>query len=219
MCSDSESWSHLRAEVAVPRYQALLQMMDTLAYRGTLPELMSELGARLKDVVLFEFINFALYDESRHLMVLHVGEGTESPPLLLELELDKSACGTVWQNQKPLVWSEREQGELFPQLYELLRNRGVHSYCVLPLSTPQRRWGAIGFGTIQPDAYSASDLEFLSRVAELVALVLDNNLTRQTLRDEEEKLKALVEVNNSLASSLNVQELFPVISGHMGPRI
>jgi len=123
------------------------------------------------------------------------------------------------QNQKPLVWSEREHGELFPQLYELLRNRGVDSYCVLPLSTPQRRLGAIGFGTIQPDAYSASDLEFLSRVAELVALVLDNNLTRQTLRDEAEKLKALVEVNNSLASSLNVQELFPVISGHMGPRI
>ena len=215
MCSDSEIWSHLRAEIAVRRYQALLQMVDTLAYRGTLPELLRELGTRLKNVVLFDFINFALYDESRHLMLLNVWEGPQSPPLPMQLELDKSASGWVWQNQKSLLWSELEHRDRYPDLYELLHSRGMQSYCVLPLSTPQHRLGAIGFGTTQANAYSETDLEFLARVAELVALVVDNTLTRQALRDEKERLKTLVEVNNSLTSSLNVQELFPVISGHM----
>jgi formate hydrogenlyase transcriptional activator len=216
MCSDLEHWSHVRAEVAVRRYQALLQMMDTLAYQGTVSELLKELGTRLKNVAVFDFINFALYDESRHLIVLNVWEGSQSPTLPIELALDKSAAGWVWENQKPLVWSELEHRERFPRLHEVLQNRGMRAFCALPLSTPQRRLGAIGFGTTQPDAYSEGDLEFLSRVAELVALVVDNTLVRQALRDEKEKLKALVEVNNSLTSSLNVQELFPVISGHMG---
>jgi formate hydrogenlyase transcriptional activator len=216
MCSDLESRSHPRAEVAALRYQALLQMVDTLAYQGTLPELLGELGTRLKNVVVFDFINFALYDESRHRMVLNVWEGPQSPPLPLELELDHSASGWVWQNQKPLVWSEQRDRERFLDLYQVLQNRGMRAFCALPLSTPQRRLGAIGFGATPPDAYSESELEFLSRVAELVALVLDNNLNRQALRDEKEKLKALVEVNNSLTSSLNVQELFPIISSHMG---
>jgi formate hydrogenlyase transcriptional activator len=216
MCSDSEGWSNVRAEVAVRRYQALLQMMDTLAHQGMLPELLGKLATELKNVVVFDFINFAFYEESRNVMVLNVWEGEQSPPLPIEFELDKSASGWVWQNQKALVWSEPEHGKRFPKLLELLQSRGMQSYGVLPLSTPQRRLGAIGFGTTQPNAYSETDLEFLSRVAELVALVVDNTLTRQALRDEKERLKTLVEVNNSLTSSLNVQELFPVISGHMG---
>ena len=215
MSSDVKNGFGSRAEIALPRYQALLEMMHTLAHRGTLPELLGELGARLENVVVFDFINFAFYDESRNLMLLNVWEGKKRPALPIELEMDKSASGWVLQHQKPLVWSEPEHGKKYPQSYELLRTRGMQSYCVLPLTTPQHRMGAIGFGATEANAYTESDLEFLSRVAELVALVVDNTLTRQALRDEKEKLKALVEVNNSLNTSLNVEKVFPVISGHM----
>jgi formate hydrogenlyase transcriptional activator len=216
MCSDLKNSSGSRAEIALPRYQALLEMMHTLAHRGTLQELLGELGTRLENVVVFDFINFAFYDESRNIMVLNFWEGKQHPALPMELELDKSASGWVLQNQKALVWSELEHGKRFPQLLELMRSRGMQSYCVLPLSAPQHRVGAIGFGSTEANAYNGSDLEFLSRVAELVALVVDNTLTWQALRDEKEKLRALVEVNNSLSTSLNVEEVFPAISGHMG---
>jgi formate hydrogenlyase transcriptional activator len=142
--------------------------------------------------------------------------GTRQSPLPLELEVDQSLAGWVWQNQEPLVWSEAEHGPRFPILLDMLRTRGMGSYCALPLSTPQRKLGAIGFGTVQPDAFGENELNFLSRVAVLVALSMDNNLTRQALEEEKRKLHALVEVNNSLTSTLSLQELFPIISRHMG---
>ena len=215
MCSESELTPNSRSDVAVSRYETLLEMADTMAHQGALPDLLSELATRLKSVVVFDSINFSLYDESRNKMVLKLWQGPGSPPLPLELQIDQSVAGWVWQNQKPLVWSESQHGQRFSDLLDLLRSRGVLSYCALPLSTPQRRIGTLGFGTVQPDAFGQNELSFLSRVAVLVAMAMDNTLTRQALEDEKRKLQAVLEVNNSLTSSLSLQELFPILSSHM----
>ncbi|HMC73465.1 MAG TPA: GAF domain-containing protein, partial [Terriglobales bacterium] len=190
-------------------------MADTLAHEGALPDLLSELATRLKSVVVFDSINFSLYDEARNKMVLKLWQGPGSPPLPLELEIDHSVAGWVWQNQKPLVWLESQHGQRFPELLDLLHSRGMLSYCALPLSTPQRRIGTLGLGTVQADAFGQNELSFLSRVAVLVAMAMDNTLTRQALEEEKRKLQALLEVNNSLTSSLSPQELFPILSAHM----
>jgi len=215
MCPESELTPNFRSDTAVSRYETLLEMADTLAHEGALPDLLSELATRLKSVVVFDSINFSLYDEARNKMVLKLWQGPGSPPLPLELKIDHSVAGWVWQNQKPLVWLESQHGQRFPELLDLLHSRGMLSYCALPLSTPQRRIGTLGLGTVQADAFGQNELSFLSRVAVLVAMAMDNTLTRQALEEEKRKLQALLEVNNSLTSSLNPQELSPILSSHM----
>lgn len=216
MCQESDLTTQSRFEVAISRYQALFEMAHTLAHQGSLPDLLRELHARLQNIVLFDLINFSLYDESQNDMLLNIWQGPDSPVLPMHLEVDQSLAGWVWQNQKPIVWSETEHGQRFPNLLELLRSRGMQSYCALPLSTPQRKLGTIGFGAVRANAFGQEEVDFLSRAALLVALAMDNTLTRQALRDEKERLRALVEVNNSLTSSLSLQDLFSVISKHMG---
>jgi formate hydrogenlyase transcriptional activator len=216
MCQESELTTQSRLEVAISRYQALFEMAHTLAHQGSLPDLLRELHAGLNNVVVFDLINFSLYDESQNNMLLNLWQGPDSPVLPMHLELDQSLAGWVWQNQEPIIWSKAEHGQRFPNLLEVLRSRGIQSYFALPLSTPQRRLGTIGFGTIRANAFGQDEADLLSRAALLVALAMDNTLTRQALREEKERLRALVEVNNSLTSSLSLQDLFPVISKHMG---
>ena len=64
MCPESELTPQSRLEVAISRYQALFEMAHTLAHQGSLPDLLRELHARLKNVVPFDLINFSLYDLS-----------------------------------------------------------------------------------------------------------------------------------------------------------
>jgi formate hydrogenlyase transcriptional activator len=213
MCSESIGNPLSQPEIAVARYEALLHLVDTLSHQGTLQELLGELRTRLQHIISFDFVNFGFYNDSRNLMEIKRWQG--SVPFPQELEVDKSAVGWVWQNQKPLLWSEQEDRHRFPQLFQVMREHGMHSFCALPLTTLQRRLGAIGFGSAQYHAFTPEDLEFLARVADLVALVVNNTLTLQALQEEKQKLKTLVEVNNSLTSSLNLQQLMPIISGHM----
>src|SRR5438093_12085437 len=58
--------------------------------------------------------------------------------------------------------------------------------------------GALGFGTSKVSAYGESDLQLLPRVAELIALAVENALMRQALKEEKERLQSLVEINSLL---------------------
>ena len=53
----------------------------------------------------------------------------------------------------------------------------------------------------------------LQGVAELVALALENAMTRAAFLEEKERLGMLLEVSTTLMSNLDVQQLFPAISG------
>ena len=101
----------------------------------------------------------------------------------------------------------------------MLRQDGVQSLCVLPLTTAQRRVGAMGLGSVEASAYDAADLEFLRQVAAQVAVAVDNALNsqnaqvyQQELARERDRLRLLLEVNNALVSTLDLHQLLSAIS-------
>jgi formate hydrogenlyase transcriptional activator len=203
---------HFEAE-DVARYEALLQMADLVVHRRAVPELLPELAQQLQKMAPFEVASFSLYDPEKHVMRMHFWEGSERAANLAELPVEESTCGFVWQEQQPMVWPDLNKETRFQRAVNLLKEKGVRSYCTLPLTTGQKRLGALGLGSSRPNAYSAADVEVLRRVAELVALGLESAMTRAAFLGEKERLEALLEVSTTLMSNLDVQELFPKISG------
>jgi formate hydrogenlyase transcriptional activator len=65
---------------------------------------------------------------------------------------------------------------------------GIKSFCVVPLTTAQRRLGALGFGSTQEAAYGDADLELLQQVARHVAVAVDNALAYQQIIELKDKL-------------------------------
>jgi formate hydrogenlyase transcriptional activator len=139
----------------------------------------------------------------------------------MELPIDQSPAGWVWKSQQPLMVEVEDAAveSRFPELTQLLRENGVQSYCVAPLTTALSRLGAMGFGSLRKKSYPEADLNFMQQVARQVAVAVDNVLheasareAQQELARERDRVRLLLEVNNAVVSHLDLDELFPAVS-------
>src|SRR5438445_2913803 len=204
-------------ETLAEQYQALLEVSEAIAVHRDLSELFRDLAKRLHRVVLFDHMRLLLYDPERHTMRLHVLEtpqASELPPCS-ELPVDESPGGWVWQSQQPLVIPRVEDETRFPKVTPCMRELGVRSFCAVPLTTAQRRLGALGFGSLQEAAYGDADLDLLQQVAKQVAVAVDNALNDESaqsaqrqLTHERDRLRLLLEVNNAVVSRLDLRDVF-----------
>ena len=208
---------------APSRSQALLQVAESIAQHRDLAELFRDLTARLHDVAHFDYLNLVLYDPERQIMRLHLLEtSTEKPTHIhvgLEYPLGSTPSGKVLETQEAFVVPDVETETSFPVLMETLRREGVHSFCVVPLTTAQRRLGTLGFGKLEPHHYDGNEVDFMQQVARQVAVAVDNALNfetsrayQQQLARERDRLRVLLEINNALVSTLDLRQLFQLIA-------
>jgi formate hydrogenlyase transcriptional activator len=201
------------------RYPALLEIAQVIASHRTLDELLRNLASLLHPVIRFQYLNLMLHDEKRDVMRLHTleGAGASFQPGL-EAPMEESASAWVWRNQKPFVVEDVEKAPLGDPRIERMRRFAICSSCGLPLTTPRRRLGAFNLGSGEPGTYSADDLDFLQRVADQVAVAVENAINYQEARAleqqvtrERDRLKLLLDVNNAVVSQLSLAELFRAI--------
>jgi formate hydrogenlyase transcriptional activator len=190
----------------------LLKMVDLMVRHRNLPELFVAIAGQLSGVAADEIINFSLHDPRRNVMRLHVLEGNDLTRPPIEVPVADSPGGIAWQTQRPLVVLDVNTELRFPSIVNLLRNKGIRSYCALPLTTAGKRLGALDLGSPRVSAYSEESLRSLRKVTELVALAVENALTREALQQETERLQVLLEVNATLMINRDLEKLFPEIS-------
>jgi len=203
---------HSEGSTESRRYEALLEMADLMVRHHTLPELYHEVAVGLRKVADFQFLNLSLYHPEHNAMQLHFLEGEPASGLPKELPLLEAPGGWVWQHQQELMVENLEKEGRFPRVLQVLRSKGIQTYYALPLTNGDKRLGALGVASVKSNAYQEQDRQLLRRVAELVALAIENASTREALQEEKDRLRALVEINRTLASRLEVQGLLPLIS-------
>jgi formate hydrogenlyase transcriptional activator len=212
---------HDTADPAVEQYLTLLDVAKAAASRRNLSDLFQDLTARLHRLLDFHYLSVVLHDEAQHVLRLHTLEssvrGTLQPGA--RFAVDDIPSGWVWQHQQPLVVRDFEGDTRFPQVMQHLREHGVRSFCCLPLTTAQRRLGALAIGRAERGAYSPPEVAFAQLVAAQVAVAVDNALhaqeahaLQQQLTREHDRLHLLLEVNNSVVAHLDLRPLFQAIS-------
>jgi len=206
---------------AVEQYRALLEISESIATHRDLPVLFHAIAQRLHRLVTFDFIGLTLPDADRNTVRLHVLESSLPTEVKegFEFPIEEATQEMVWEQQKALVVTDLEFETRFPRNVELLRKEGITSFCLLPLTTAQRRVGALAFGSVKKGAYYGADLEFLQQVAAQVAVAVDNALNfqdaqvyQEQLSRERDRLRLLLEVNNALVSNLDLRELLKEIA-------
>jgi formate hydrogenlyase transcriptional activator len=206
--------SHFGSGSDLERYETLLQMTDILVRHRGLKDLFPDVSERLRSVTSFDFIAFTFHDPATAQMRVCFRQGPDTFPDR-KLSLNESPSGWVWQNQQPLAIPDTTAESRFIPVMKSLIAAGIGSYCVLPLSTPRMRIGGLGLGSTRRNAYSDSDLGFLRRVGDLIAYAVENVQNVEVLQKEKERLQMLLQVNATLVSNLDLQKLFPVISGYI----
>ncbi len=197
--------------------EALLEVSEAIAQQRDLPALFHDLAERLHSVVEFDFLTLVLHDSARNVMRLHVLE-TRIPsekPTGTEAPVENNPSGWVWQTQESFVVSDVEEETRFPEFLKRFREHNVRALAIIPLTTAQRRLGAMGFGRLVPQCITDTELQFMQRVASQVAVAVDNALNFETsqayqkqLSLERDRLQVLLEVNNVLVTSRELPEVF-----------
>ena len=213
---DREEHSRNRNQIRL-----LFEVAEAIAAHRDLTALFRELARRLPSVVPFEVIALFLHDAEKNVLRVHMLGTADADriPSGSEVDIDQSYSGLVFMTQEPVVVRSAEVEMRFPATQALLRDIGVESFCVLPLTTSVRPLGAIGFGSLSPVAFSAAELEFLGLVARQVAVAVDNVLhdesdqaAQRDLSQERDRLRLLLDVNNAVVSHLAMDEMFAAIS-------
>ena len=85
------------------------------------------------------------------------------------------------------------------------------SVCAVPMTTAYRSLGELEIGSRRANAYSDADVRLLTVVADEIALVLDNALSHEQLRKEQDRLTLLLELTNSLVSNLELPDVLTAV--------
>jgi len=205
------------------RYQALLEISEAIASHRELDQLFRDLAPRLHRVVEFDFANLILYEPNEKTMRSHVLEVPEPayvcPPGECPME---TVGGWVRETQNAWIVSDVSNDNQFPKVAEWLRDHGVLSLCVVPVTTALRKLGALAFGSRIAAAYAEIDVIFLQQVARQVAVAVDNALNfeqaqfgQQQLEKERDRLGLMLEITNTVVSTLDLHELLNAVSSSL----
>jgi formate hydrogenlyase transcriptional activator len=195
------------------RYQALLRLADLIVHHHDGGDLFPELTARLHQVAIFEVAGVCLHDPLKNTLSLRVWEGSQLGTAPVDLPMEDTTAGWVWENQQPLTFPDVQKELRFSTCLNVVKQMGMHSFCELPLTTDQRRLGTLSLGSSQTNLYDEGELHLMRGAAQMVALSLENLLIHARLEQEKEHLQTLLEINASLVTNSEIKDVFPAISG------
>ncbi len=89
--------------------------------------------------------------------------------------------------------------------------QGFLSACAVPVTTAYRSLGKLEIASRRANAYSDADVRLLTVVADEIALALDNALSHEQLREEQDRLTLLLELTNSLVSNLELRDVLTAV--------
>jgi formate hydrogenlyase transcriptional activator len=201
----------------VARYEALIRISQAVSAYREPRKLFDVLVDELRRVIEFDGIGIAQYDEATGAIEWHVSIHCNEPNPVLKDKCVQKESMTCWvfQNQRPLVIPYVDQETRFPDTMELLKKHEIQSVCMLPLTTVHRRIGSMFIASERADAYSEDEVRFLGLVADQMALAIDDALNFETSRTAQEQLKLLLDLTNSVVSTLDLRELLRSVSGNL----
>jgi len=167
--------SHFESDAELRRYETLLQMADLVVRHSDLQQLFLDVTERLHQVVNFDLIVFTLHNPANNRMQLRYCESSGGDlEQLGELPVEEAPSGWAWLNQSPLIIPDLDEEVRFERGLKVIRNAGIRSYFCFPVTISEKRLGGIGLGSSKVQFCEEKDVRFLQRVAELVALAIEN---------------------------------------------
>ena len=199
------------------RYEALIRVSQAVSALREPKQLFGVLVNELRRVIEFDGIGVAQYDETNNSVQWHVSIHCDEPSLRPPKNCAGKESMTCWvfENQRPLVIPFVDRETRFSETIEALKKHRMQSVCMLPLTTVHRRIGSIFLASERPDAYSEDEVRFLSLVADQMALAIDDALNFEASRTAQEQLKLLLDLTNSVVSTLDLRELLRNMSGNL----
>jgi formate hydrogenlyase transcriptional activator len=186
--------------------KALLSNLD-------IENLLSAISATLQNAVPHDFATFALHDAKTNQFRVHTLRTWQltTPDETVILPMEGSAAGHVFKTGEPLILDSFQKQSLFsPAIFVHLNAAGLKSGCWMPLISKDRALGTLLVASRRQSAFTQQDVNVLSRVANQIAMAVDNAITFHQIAQLSDKL---AEEKRYLEEELHTEHGFEDIIG------
>jgi formate hydrogenlyase transcriptional activator len=192
----------ISCEALASRYEALIRLAEVIRSKPEEEDLFETLVSELHQVVPFDGISQLDpgANRVRWQFLEPYKEKLEAMRAVSAFPRDETAAWWVYRNQQPIMIRVGDGGTHFPRTVSWLAKIGLRSLYALPLSTAHRQLGSLTFASHLDDAYSTEDQQFLSLVADKIALATDDARAHQRLR-------LLLDITNRIVTKLELRDL------------
>jgi formate hydrogenlyase transcriptional activator len=190
-----------RGEALASRYEALTRIAELIRCHSDEKILFQTCASELHQVVAFDGLSWL--DPATNWVQWHFVEPYDSAIEALavrNIPKEETVVWWVYQNQQLVVIPFINREARFPLVAERFSKLGLRSLCALPLSTAHRKLGSLVFASHLGDAYSTQDQQFLSVVANQIAVALDDARAQARLR-------LLLDITNRIVTKLELRDL------------
>jgi formate hydrogenlyase transcriptional activator len=191
----------LTSNRADSRYEALIRLAQHIRSHPEENDLFEACASELHQVVAFDGIS--IFDSAINRTHWHYREPYCSAVQELPVRgipKEETVVWWVYRNQEPVVIPCIDCETRFPRIVERYSRLGFRSLYAFPLSTAHRKLGSLVFASHLEHAYSEEDQQFLSLVADQIAVAMDDARAQA-------RLQLLLDITNRIATKLELRDL------------
>ena len=173
------------------RLRLLLEVNNALVSTLDLHNLLSAISASLRRVTNHDYASLALYEPEAQQLRLQALDFPQGKGLLQEemvFPVKGTPSGEVILTRKPLIVTGANLEAYEANVSRLFVAEGLRSGCIVPLITANRTLGTLSLSSLQAGAFTQQDVDLLMRVANQVAIAIENALSYREIAELKNKL-------------------------------
>jgi formate hydrogenlyase transcriptional activator len=198
------------------RAQIMLEVTSAVVSNLSLRDLLRAVSACLKQFFNHDFASLVLCEEGAGLLRIHALDAPTTGGVLDEgalLPMEGTPPGLAIMTRETVLRDRVDLNEFHSPQVRFAYEAGVRSGCSVPLISHERVLGTINVASVREAAFTRADADLLRQIAGQVAIAVENVLNYERATKEGARNRAILEVNNAIATNLNLRDLLRATSG------
>ena len=173
------------------RLRLILDLTNQVVSNLELSELLHAISASVRQVMDCDAAAVMLpTEDGKHLRV-HALDYPESRGIFVEgalVPIEHTMPGESFKNGKPIILNSLDPETVPREMYNKAKSEGLNSFCDLPLHSRKRLLGVLAVARREEDTFDEEQVNFLTQVANQVAIAIENAMVYGELAELKDKL-------------------------------
>jgi formate hydrogenlyase transcriptional activator len=193
------------------RLQLLLDVTNQVVSNLELRDLLRAISQDVRRVMQCDYAGLSLPEADNKQLRLYALDFPEGKGFLQEelvYPIEGVPSGTAFRTMKPMSLQSPFTGWLNYPIVQMAVREGLKSFCFLPLISRNRAIGVLVLGRLRDDAFSQVDIDFLTQVANQIALAVENALAYREIRELKDQLsKEKLYLEDEIRTEMNFTQI------------
>jgi formate hydrogenlyase transcriptional activator len=200
----------------------MLKITTAVVSKLDLREILKVISSSVREVMRNDLVGVNLFDEESGQLRPIAADFPSDLNIKeewLRIPIENTLPGLAFTSGQPVFVDKADLDGLTSDYERQGYEDGYRSGGNIPLIARGRKLGALGVASKRPNAFSAEDIELICQSANQIAIAVDNALNfdrarvaEQQAKRQSDRLQLLLNLNNAIASALDLPALFRAVS-------